>query len=205
MPRGLTGAQLRQVVRNLERVKSVGQARLASGSALTWLSSVYRVNAAADIPDDLRNSQRRELDTARRRIEHGFNQLPKGADRWPVDSADWGRLKNSIIAAHVAAAGVFGSANHRSVTSLGSILGEAITNAPTVFVESAGKALQKVGREAGKVTGIAAKEVGKGAGNILIGLGSGLGLMLPVVLLGVAAWLALKFKGVKGLLKAVGA
>lgn len=167
------------IATELNRVKSVGQARAAVGGILKVASATYPIvpkigNAA------LRDSSRKALDTARATVEGWYPKLGTSLTS-PVDAGIWASTRKAIERLNVEIAGIEGAASYKPQTSNLTILSDAISEAPGVFA-----------KQAAKVVNIATKAAGDVASGALSGVFGGLGVWGLVLIAGAALFLALR-------------
>ena len=172
---------LQSVIRELNRVRTNGQARTVVGAALTYLGRTYPVLPKIKSAE-YRETSRKELDRARAALEAVFPRIPTNGESATLDPKIWTTAREAINKAYIAAEGVNGAAAHEPQTTLTEILATSIVEAPAVFAKGVGQVAGAVGDTAGSVVG---------------GVFSGLGIVWTVVLLLVAA--ALVFGRLKGI------
>lgn len=190
-----TTAELQDIARTLDKIRSAGAGRIAAGAGLRALSPAYdqlaRISAT-----DRRNARKNELEIARTNLERWMRNLTAhdGADI----TALWKQTnggRDVVLRAYTAIAGVEGEANYKPQTSNWEILLMSLKEAPAVFGEAVGAIAGATGKAAGDV-----------AGGLLFGLGLG-GLIRVGVIVAIVAIVVTKgtiIGRVKGLISGLG-
>ena len=147
-----TTDELPGIVRTLSTVQTMGQARIAIGTALKALGEAYklldRVPTEFGVPV-LGDRYRHSLDIARTNLEAWIGQIAGiGAEDY---RADWALKRWKVEKAYVEIAGVEGAAEYTPRTSNLEILMQALREAPALFGEELGNILEQVGNAAGNL------------------------------------------------------
>lgn len=161
-------ATLTEIVRGLNAVRTVDQAKIAVGEALTALGQTYQLVAQQTWRSD-RTRANGLLDDARLPLEGFFAKLSKMSGG--SDVPDWATNRNLIQRAYVEIAGVGGELNARRTVS---------------FVNEIPQAARDVAQGIGaglKTVGAAAGDLGGGiVGGLLTGLGPVVVAVLAIVI-----------------------
>lgn len=162
---------LAEIVRGLNAVRTVDQARLAVGESLTAIHGAYGL-------PNLSSSSAHSLDLARKPLESFYARLGKlpGAGAVP----EWPANRNLVQRAYVDIAGAGGQSEARGTVSLVSELQRSTKD----VAAGIGTGLHEV-----------ASVVGDTAGSVLGGLLSGLGPVI-ILMLALVGFFYLKRKGI---------
>jgi hypothetical protein len=164
-----TTSQLSAITRELNKVESAGQVRVAIGAALTSLHNAYPL--LSRVNSDLATRLRNELDIARQDLERWFVSMPASSTGGMDYRVTWSQKRALVLKAYTTIAGVEGAAYFEPSTSNLDILAQSLKEAPKVF----GKAVGVVAGGVGEGVGAVAGELGKGVGSAVGGLFAGMG------------------------------
>lgn len=167
---------IQDVARELNRVKTVGEARAAAGAALRYVGG--QTYPALELVDNgtLAKSLRRQLDAARVGVETAYARLPS-VSNWNVDDATWKPTRTAIERLYIEAAGVHGAAGYKPTAPF------------SAYFADSTKAVTKV---VGETVASVANVAGQAAGGLTGGLLGGLGLQ-GIVLIAAGVFVYMRF------------
>jgi hypothetical protein len=153
-----TTQRMTQVARSLNAVASVGEERAALASARATLDYGGQLvpslsRWASPTPDEASN----DLATLRGAIDGEDRLLSSMADTQPLDPDSWARARRQIERAYIDVAGIEGAAGAAADVDVVAILGDAVANAPKVFLGVVGDVAGTVLNTAGQAAGAAGK------------------------------------------------
>lgn len=167
-----TSAELPKIAKELNKVKTAGQAQNAIGSALRSISPLYPALKDANADEATIHRATSELTNARIWLEEWYKSIKDIPPAWDY-SASWATERRHLDRAYNAIAQAEAIAEWEPRTSNWQILATSIAEAPGVFTKAVVSAATTVAAGAGNV-----------AGSALGGIFSGLGLPLTLVVIG---------------------
>jgi len=153
-------ATIAEVSRGLNAVRTVGQAKVAIGEALSEIGRSYSSYPKISAENS------RVLDRVRAPLEAWYAEIKALPDSTDYRAAFQAR-RDTITRAYVETAGILGEITARSTVSL---------------VDELARGFAELPRQAGQAVGSLARGVGETAGSVVGGLFSGLGPVVVIVL-----------------------
>lgn len=173
-----TTSELQGITRELNGVRSAGQAKAAIGAVLIAITGGHAAATRAEqkgfpwVAPAIVDSARYELEQARFQLEEWYRAVKIVPDHLDY-AARFSEKKALIFRGYNAVAGAEGIADYTPSTSNLDILRTSILQAPGVFLEQATAAAVAVAKSAGNV-----------AGGAVGGIAAGLGLVPTLLVVG---------------------